>query len=201
MQYAPPFIGDYINQEMATAATGQWIPEGQRVFLPTEVIAKAWSLEKVPDPSSLPPAMLQPKPGSVVIKQVVETKSKSTPAPVAVAADALADLHLAEGLAKNWLTRLSAAKTSGLSVRDWPAPPPKGEIPEEANESVMEYGQTVRRMRDADAKLLSVFAQTMRATGDKEWPLPGEPLKPPASEKPATDKDPNNTRFGRKVTE
>jgi predicted esterase len=197
IEYSPPFIGDYLNQQMEPASTGQWIPEGQRVFLPTEVIAKAWNLEKVPDPSVLPPEITRTKPGSVVVKPVVETNSK--PAAVATTPVAPVDSSMPKEW-QAWLTKLNTAKVDGLSVRDWPVPP-KGKIPEGVQAVMAEYDATVRKMREADAKLLFVFAQTMRAMGNADWPLPGEPQKPKVAEEVAPAKDPHNTVFGRKVME
>jgi hypothetical protein len=38
----PPFIGDYINQEVYSSEKAGWIPEGQRVPIPTRELAEAW---------------------------------------------------------------------------------------------------------------------------------------------------------------
>ncbi|MDP3850029.1 MAG: hypothetical protein Q8Q59_05970 [Luteolibacter sp.] len=37
------FFGDFINQEVFTLKSGDWVSKGQRIYLPTPEIAEAWS--------------------------------------------------------------------------------------------------------------------------------------------------------------
>ena len=36
------FFGDFINHEVYPKSEGEWVPEGQRIMLPTEELADAW---------------------------------------------------------------------------------------------------------------------------------------------------------------